>query len=200
MAKFDLFNTDSWAHIVSSNQQTIKDKVMGTLGNKIGDLRDLRKKITTEFEKNEAINNVEYDTALTLTEEESNLMNVNIYYPDDEVNKVLESCDKILKIWENKSKTAFNVIPLIDELKIIQPYMNGNRWHYIMSEKFKNLNNLTKIKVTGNSLWIKFIEAKQRAVYWQNKHDELLTNTLEACSYYELSSELNKRPEHDLDY
>ena len=145
MAKFNLFDTASWAHIVSPNQQTIQDKVMGTLGNKIGDIKDLRKKITTEFEKNEAINNIEYDTALTLTEEESRLMNVSIYYPDDEVSKVLESCDKILKIWENRKTHNFNPYPLIDELKIIQSYIDPKRCFY-MQEQFKNATK--KLKLT----------------------------------------------------
>lgn len=168
MAKFDLFNVDSWYMTKTiANMQNI---VMGAMGNKIGEIKLLKTKLQRCIETPIAANSAAYDLALTLTDEETSLLNVQIHYPTDDIFQAIKACDDILMLW-NKNKGHREMIKikeLVPLLKAIEPYMKE------CGGFFGRPGNLTKITITGNSIWDRMMRDKEMAVYWHKAYQEAI--------------------------
>lgn len=190
MAKFDLFNVDSWYS--TKTIANMQNSVMGAMGNKIGEIKSLKSKLERCIETPIAANSTAYDLALTLTDEETSLLNVQIHYPTDEIFQAIKACDDILMLW-NKNKGHREMIKikeLVPLLKAIEPYMKEYSDFYGRT----GFENLTKITITGNSIWDRMMRDKERAVYWHNAYQEVIKKLEEykqADDYSDYDPDLN---------
>lgn len=165
MAKFDLFNKNTWAQSVADEETIIKNKALGSMGQKIPIIRLLREDLanlkTTDF--------VEYNFAQDLfhhNREAFDIMEITWEYPKDRISKTIQIIDKILTYWKDQDLREAewkNIIPLFQEL---EPYIKD-------TNRLKSTTELTKIKVSGNKAWEAYIEKAISNKYWQEEHEEL---------------------------
>lgn len=180
MAKFDLFNPETWGRIVEQEAK-INNKGIGTMGQKIPDIRDIRADLAKDL-----LSSHEYELATWLKDSNPKafeLMGVVINYNSDHggVAEHLIHCDKILDTWKraNTQDKKFLVWQdLIPHFKALEMFMPNGRYESRAKSLVDKLRRRIGVQVSGNEAWEMYRAAKLNDAVSRERFNDL-TNRLQ---------------------
>jgi hypothetical protein len=192
VAKFNIYDESSWSASATPTQKDIDNRAIGAIGNRIGEIYALKRKL-----ENPSLNNEDYNIAEELRKFNKtayDLMEISYKFPDAEVAKLLSITIQIENIWKNYEQKWLRwreVLPLIKE---IEPYLRSYRNATIIDDAMKDL---TKTQVLGNEAWAVYLSSVKRANMLSDSYTRVKD---ELDSIESKSDDSNKRyPKDDID-
>jgi hypothetical protein len=162
MSKFDIFNPNSFVIAAFDPEEKLRNSAMGAIGNRIRDLKDLKKKIEDRAQTNGEVNS-EYQIAENLKERNLSAYKImEIFYElsDEKVEKTFNSINKILTIWADKENRTSNWRQILSLFKDLEPYFKNKHSFYDTTDS--KINELVSIKVFGNEAWKVYLRSCQQ--------------------------------------
>jgi hypothetical protein len=177
MARLDIFDQHTWKAQISNEQEMLQNKVIGAIGQKIGELRSLKQKIKSAVHK-ENKENEDYLIADVLMEKNSaayNLMDIKIDFNGDKtflkLNLIIETINSILNKWKDVANRKFNYLAVIEMLRVVKPYMeNSGEWN---RRPDISVTELITPKISGNACWDLYLATQKQATYWYDNWKKL---------------------------
>lgn len=164
----NILDPKTWTVSDVDQTELIKRKVLGAMGNKIGELKHFRNTLNNCV----STGNPDYGAAIYLRDnnpEAFKIMEVSFVYPDnDQKASLIDKLDQILKIWSdvpNRFVNAEKISSLISEVE-----------NHLPKDAFgKYIHRSTiEIKVSGNAAWELYLNLR--------KTNECLARQLEIVS------------------
>lgn len=153
MSKFNLYDQNTWETSINDMATKIRNKAIGSIGQKISLVRELQGKI-----KNLINGDQGEDTDFAIAEHlrlnnpaAYQQMKIEIELPHDEVKRILDLTSDILNAWKDTEGRGGIWKSLIPKLQELEPFFESSCWDRLAGER--KVNELVSVKVSGNEAW-----------------------------------------------
>jgi len=177
MAKFDIFNEDTWQPEAVSIETAIRNKALGAIGQMVHQLRMLKTKLE---DLNKLSNNEAYQIAENIRlrcPDVYKLMDIKVVHSGGKIAEALQNVNKVLEFWKDTESRAANWRSLLPILQQLKPYLDtSNRWDY--EKVFQELIDTT---VTGNAAWDLHLVIAKQVTEYRKRYEAALSSSVPAA-------------------
>jgi hypothetical protein len=180
--KFDIFDDSTWKLDVIDQERVLTNKAIGSIGQLIGEIKELKSKIEKAIYAND---NKEFSIAKQLKAKYPDAytqMAIECAYPDNETKNMIDLIDQVLSFWKDVQGREQNWRSMAPSLEKLKPFLKEDYYNNVA----KNIDNLASIKVIGNDAWKAYLDMATSLNIMRNDYNLI-------CSRY---SETQDRPEY----
>lgn len=171
MTKFDLFNKATWNEPPSDIETKLRNKAIGWISSRLGELRKLRETILA---KNGFTDEYHIAEDLRCSNPEAyRIMEVSIRYSDNKVNDVVKRIDEVFACWSDSGQRDNNwrhIANLLEPFKEL--FYPSNASYYNPFNLANEVEKFIKVEVNGNEAWKAYLKQAQEHKRWHGYYKE----------------------------
>jgi hypothetical protein len=163
--KINIFDKRTWVVEAVDQGKLLRNKVLGSIGQKIPDLKGLKNKIEKGL-KDQKIT-LDYFIAESLRQNNPvafSIMEIKYEFSDYKVKSVIDNINTILDAWPDKTYREENWEKMADLLIPLEPYLKTERYslYTSMGNHDSEILKLVNITVSGNMAWEAYLSAQKQ--------------------------------------